>query len=171
MKKYNVVTVCKGNACRSPLAEYALKALLANHPELDIEVWSCGTLDWGANPRDPQMCEAASRYGITMEGETRHATRDDLGQADCIITFTRALRNELTRIVPFGYWDRIVLFDELAFGQPTDVQDPHFMSDAVYDRVTRHIVEGCRNIVEKWQKEEPGQQRENDPSLPTLKGG
>lgn len=129
--------------------------MLEEHPELDIKVWSCGTLDWGINPRDPQMCEAASDLGITMKGMTRHMHRDDLAKADCIVTFTQQLRNELTRVVPFGHWDRIVLFDELAFGEKTDVEDPRGMSEAVYARVAKHIVEGCRNIVNRWIENPP----------------
>lgn len=155
MGKYNIVTVCKGNACRSPLAHYALKQMIEEHPELDIEVWSCGTLDWGINPRDPQMCEAASDLGITMKGTTRHMHRDDLAKADCIVTFSQQLRNELTQVVPFGHWDRIALFDELAFGEKTDVEDPRGMSEAVYARVAKHIVEGCRNIVNRWIENPP----------------
>lgn len=155
MEKYNIVAVCKGNACRSPLVEYAIKAMLKEHPELNIEVWSCGTLDWGRNPRDPQMCTTAEALGVTMKGETRHVHRDDLAKADCIVTFTKYLKDELTGIVPFGHWNRIILFDELAFNQKTDVEDPRNMSEAVYARVASHIVEGCRNIVNNWVENPP----------------
>lgn len=154
-KKYNICAVCVGNACRSPLMEYTLKQMLAEHPELNIEAWSCGTLDWGINPRDPQMCKTAKELGITMAGTTRHMHCDDLRQADCIVVFTQRLKDELTSVVDFGRWDRIVLFDELAYGQKSDVKDPYYMSEAVYARVAQHIVEGCRNIINKWVENPP----------------
>lgn len=146
---YNICFVCTGNACRSPFAEVVLKALVAEEPDLKVDVWSCGTLDWGKNPRDAQMVAVAKSIGYTMDGETAYMTRDELIKADVIIVFSQEHRNKITRVLDYVLWDRIVLFDKLAFDKTTEVDDPHYQSVAFYERVAKHIEDGCKMIVAK----------------------
>ena len=84
---YNVVFVCTGNACCSPFAETVLKQMLKEANINNVDVWSCGTLDWGSNPRDAQMVLTAKELGYTMDGTTQHMRRDDRVKADKIIVF------------------------------------------------------------------------------------
>lgn len=53
-----------------------------------------------------------------------------------------------------SHWNRIVLFDKHAFGKATEVDDPNFQSVAFYERVAKHIEEGCKKIVEKLKGKE-----------------
>ena len=41
----------------------------------NIEVYSCGTLDWGENPRDEGMCHVAKLMGYELTGVTTPMTR------------------------------------------------------------------------------------------------
>lgn len=152
---YRVTFVCTGNACRSPFGETVLKTMLKEYPELKVAVNSCGTLDWGCNPRDERMSYIASNYDFKMEGVTTPMTREILMEADKIIVFTAEHRDAITRVLDSSHWDRIVLFDMIAFSQLTEVEDPCLQSDAVYDRVARHIIDGCLNIMEKWVRNPP----------------
>ena len=154
-KRYNVCFVCTGNACRSPLAETVLKEMVSKEPNLNIDIWSCGTLDWGTNPRDEQMSKTAASMGYIMSGTTSYMNQSNLLQADRIIVFSNEHRDKITQILDSTHWSRIILFDMLAFGQLNEVEDPCFQSDAVYERVARHIEEGCRNIVSKWLVRHP----------------
>lgn len=145
----NIVFVCTGNACRSPFAEAALRQLLEEARIPNVEVWSCGTLDWGVNSRDGQMVHIANEMGYTMEGTTGYMRRDDLMKADKIIVFEYCHRNEIIRILDYNHWDRITLFDMYAFGVYNEVPDPHGESPTVYKSVAEHIVEGCKAIISK----------------------
>lgn len=153
--EYKVTFVCTGNACRSPFGETVLSTMLQEYKELKIKANSCGTLDWGLNPRDERMSHIASTFGYQMEGLTTHMSRDMLFESDMIIVFTADHRDAITRILDYSHWDRIVLFDMIAFSQLTEVEDPCLQSDAVYTRVAKHIIDGCKNIVEKWLKNPP----------------
>lgn len=146
---YNVVFICTGNACRSPFAETVLKQMLKEANINNVDVWSCGTLDWGNNPRDAQMVLTAKELGYTMEGTTQHMRRDDLVKADKIIVFEPYHRDEITRILDYDHWNRITLFDMYAFGANNEVRDPHYESPAIYKDVAEHIIEGCKSIVSK----------------------
>lgn len=146
---YNIVFCCTGNACRSPFGEIVLKQLLKEANIKNVDVWSCGTLDWGVNPRDAQMVQTAMEMGYTMEGTTKHMCRDDLMKADKIIVFEHHHRDEITRILDYSNWDRITLFDMYAFGLNCEVRDPNYESPAIYKEVAEHIEAGCKAIASK----------------------
>lgn len=153
--KYQVCVVCTGNACRSPFVESVLNVLIAEHDSLNIEVYSRGTLDWGENPRDRIMVEFADHFGFPMEGTTTHMTCESLMKADKIIVFEAEHRDEITKMLHSSHWERIVLFDMIAFGQLTEVEDPHNQSNKVYLSVVEHLIDGCNNIVAKWLQSHP----------------
>ncbi len=151
--KYNVCFVCTGNACRSPFAECVTRKMLAKNGVEGIEVSSCGTLDWGSNPRDTAMADVAREMGYTLDGTTTPMTSEALNSADLIVVFEPAHRNAVTRVLDYVRWDRIVLFNVLAFGSEERVEDPHYQSAAVYRRVAEHIEAGCRNMVFAWEQD------------------
>ena len=147
--------VCTGNACRSPFAECVTKKLLADAGMSDYEVWSMGTLHWGKNPRDAAMVEVAREMGYELSGITTVMTRERLMEADMVMVFEQRHRDAITRMLDYSHWDRIVLFNQMAWGESREVIDPHYQSDAVYREVAQRIEAGCRRLVEQWQQEAP----------------
>lgn len=147
--------VCTGNACRSPFAECVTKKLLADAGMSGYEVWSMGTLHWGKNPRDAAMVEVAREMGYELSGITTVMTRERLMEADMVMVFEQRHRDAITRMLDYSHWDRIVLFNQMAWGESSEVIDPHYQSDAVYREVARHIEAGCRRLVGQWQQEAP----------------
>lgn len=154
-QKYTICFVCTGNACRSPFAECVLKSMLEQEGMDNIEVFSRGTLDWGENPRDANMVRIARELGYDLKGMTTPITREKLQEADCIVIFDAEHRNAISRVLDYANWDRIVMFDKLAFGTDTAVIDPHYQTDAVYQSVASHIVEGCKRMIEQWRDNPP----------------
>lgn len=154
-KKYSICFVCTGNACRSPFAECVIRTMLEKEGIDNIEASSRGTLDWGENPRDANMVRMAKELGYELNGVTTPITREELMDSDCIVVFDMEHRNAVTRVLDYPNWDRIVMFDKLAFGTDTAVMDPHYQTDYVYRSVASHIVEGCKRIVEQWRETPP----------------
>ena len=69
---YRIITVCTGNICRSPMAEFML-AHAAAEARLDVEVDSAGTSAWEiGNPIDPRAKNVLAKHGITA---TEHVAR------------------------------------------------------------------------------------------------
>lgn len=154
MNKYNmykVCFICTGNACRSPFAECVTKKLMDKEGVKGVEIFSLGTLDWGKNPRDTVMADIAQQMGYCLTGITTHMSRDRLMDADCIIVFEEYHRNAVTKELDYSHWDRIVLFNKMAFDTNEPVEDPNCQSTAVYERVAQHIEEGCKRLVEQWK--------------------
>lgn len=145
--------ICTGNACRSPFAESVTRKLLEQENMQEIEVCSLGTLDWGRNPRDKEMHRTAQKLGYELSGETTYMTHETLMEADHIIVFEKVHHDEVTAKLAYPRWDRITLFNRIAFGEETEVEDPHCKSENTYMNVAQHIEKGCKAIVERLKAE------------------
>jgi len=67
---YRIITVCTGNICRSPMAEFML-ASAAAAAGLNVEVDSAGTSAWElGNPMDPRAADVLARHGIPATDHT-----------------------------------------------------------------------------------------------------
>lgn len=147
--KTSVAFICTGNVCRSSLAAALLEKMLRQEGLTDIEVNSMGTADIGSQPRDPVMVRLAANHGYTLTGTSTHMTRELLAKADLILVMTYSHQMEVQQLLPYSRWGCIRLFNEYCFGHDRPVEDPSFMSEAVYTRTFEHIEKGCRVIMKK----------------------
>ena len=85
---YRILTVCTGNICRSPLAEYALReAVAASDLAGQVEVASAGTTGWeGGNPIDPRAGALLREHGIDPSAHrARRMDPQELRGADLVL--------------------------------------------------------------------------------------
>lgn len=98
---FEIITVCTGNICRSPLAQQLLSARLADLPG---RVTSAGTygLDGVEMPADAQRL--AVQYGVTEEAAAAHRSRPLTGSVlagpDLILGMAREHRRAVVEIAP-----------------------------------------------------------------------
>lgn len=82
----NVLFVCLGNICRSPIAEALLKKKYAKLG-IESEVGSAGFEPYLINkPPDEKAAKTAQIYGVTLEGSSRLFVKDDFDRFDKIYT-------------------------------------------------------------------------------------
>lgn len=144
-----IVFVCTGNACRSAAAEVVLKKMIEDNRIPDIEIASCGTKVHGYLERDEVMCRIAAEHGYAMGGMAIQATEELLNTADVIIVMSQHHHDQVTRILKYDKWNRIVLFNEYCFGEKTDLTDPHFQTEHIYRTCFDAIERGCKEIINK----------------------
>ncbi|MFN8047620.1 MAG: hypothetical protein U0P48_03455 [Ancrocorticia sp.] len=99
MDPLNILTVCTGNICRSPLAEYHLKDTLDPH---NFTISSAGThAVQNGRVSDPQIA-IARRLGLTniVHHKATQLTRRHIAQADLILTATLGHRRSTVQILP-----------------------------------------------------------------------
>ena len=154
---YKICFVCTGNACRSPFAECVMRNLLSDAGIEGIDVFSMGTLDWGENPRDAVMEDIAREMGYELSGTTTVITRERLMEADVVIVFDTRHRDAVTRVLDYNQWNRIVLFNKIAFDEDGNVEDPHYQTANLYRNVAQHIENGCKRLIEQWRIKPPKQ--------------
>jgi len=167
----NVLTVCIGNICRSPLAEQLLRAKLDSRYILG----SAGLYAAHGHPMDPLSALRSRHYGGDPEGAVGEQLTDDHAQwANLILTMTQSQRDELVQRHPraalrtFTLAEFTSLLERTTEGDPTprarirraagargstrltkedDIPDPINASAEVHDRVAAQIAGYVDRIV------------------------
>ncbi|ANJ26267.1 hypothetical protein [Agromyces aureus] len=97
----NVLVVCTGNICRSPVAEQVLAARLADAGAEGVSVSSAGTGALVGHPMTPEAAMLSVRYGADPAGHAaRQLTEQLVLDADLVLTATRAHRAQVAELVP-----------------------------------------------------------------------
>lgn len=117
-----------------------------------IEVASCGTKVPDGLDREPVMCRIAAEHGYEMGGKGVAMADDMLKQADLIIAMTGSHRQQASCLLPDSARDRIVLFNDYCFGEPSDLPDPHYQTEHVYRVCFDTIERGCREIINRLKR-------------------
>lgn len=146
-----ILFVCTGNASRSAAAETVLKKMVADNGITDIEVASCGTKVPDGLDREEIMCRIALEHGYEMGGKAIPMSEDILNSADVIVVMTRHHGDEVTRLLAYSHWNRIIIFNEYCFNEQSDLPDPHYQTEYVYRNCFDRIEAGCKEIIKKLQ--------------------
>ena len=105
----NILLVCTGNTCRSPMAAALLSQLLADargvkgeeSEECDFKVTSAGTFATTVASASGQAIEVMERRGLDIQGHrSQPLTSELIEQADCIFTMTASHRDTVVGMVP-----------------------------------------------------------------------
>jgi protein-tyrosine phosphatase len=95
---YDVLVVCEGNLCRSPLAERLLRLRLADS---GVRVASAGVHAVVGAPMDASAAAELTRLGGDPSGfEARQLTASMATEADLVLAATRALRGRVVAAAP-----------------------------------------------------------------------
>ncbi|MBU1356337.1 MAG: threonylcarbamoyl-AMP synthase [Candidatus Edwardsbacteria bacterium] len=101
LKKIQVLFVCTGNTCRSPMAEGYLRHILPKIWKDRVVVRSCGT---GAMPGMPAMGnsqQAAAQNGFDIsQHQSSACTKDRVRQSDLIIALEEKHRQDVKKLAP-----------------------------------------------------------------------
>ncbi len=82
----DVLIVCTGNICRSPMAEGMLRQMFADRSMHACRVRSAGTHAMDGRPAEPHAVEAARERGANIAGhKARSLDREMVDRADLIL--------------------------------------------------------------------------------------
>jgi len=147
----NILFVCLGNICRSPLVEAVARKRLAD-AGLQIDVASCGTGGWHAGEAaDPRMRQAAAAAGYDLE---RHRARQlrstDLGHYGLILVMDGDNLGETKRILDVTSDDRIALFLEWSgITSPLEFPDPYYGERSGFTDAVFLAEQGVHGMIER----------------------
>ena len=145
----NILFICLGNICRSPMAEFVMKDLLKKHGLSDrVHVASAATSTWEiGNPVHHGTKNKLAEHGISCKGKTaRLLTKADYAAYDYIIGMDR--RN-LTNMLRFWGSDpegKISLLMSYT-GSDREVADPWYTGN--FDATWNDITSGCASFLNK----------------------
>ena len=142
----NVLMVCLGNICRSPLAHGIFQNLVADQ---NIKVDSAGTANYhtGAAP-DPRSIEIATIHGIDISRQkARQFVVEDFDQFDYIYVMDYSNQQNVFRLARNDQ-DRAKV--HLLLGD-AEVEDPYYGGKEGFSVVFNKIQKACQHILEQWK--------------------
>ena len=148
----NVLMVCLGNICRSPLADGLLnkKVKLAG---LEIQVDSAGTSNYHQNePPDARMRATAKSFGLSINDlKARQFNQNDFDKFDIIYVMDSSNYENVIALSRTEQDREKVQFilDELYPGQKMNVPDPYFGGEAGFIEVYKMLDEATDVILKK----------------------
>lgn len=143
-----ILFVCMGNICRSPLAEAAFRAVVADLG-LDVEVDSAGTGGWHAgNAPDPRAQAEAQRHGIDISGyRARQVMLEDFRRFTHILALDADNLADLRAIAPADVTANIGLLLDHAQGRAGDsVIDPYYGDRDGFERTWRDVSAAAQGL-------------------------
>ena len=142
-----ILFVCHGNICRSPMAEFVMKALVKKEGlerEFFIASAATSTEEIG-NPVYPPARRMLQKHGIDCAGKTaRQMTARDYGQYDLLVGMDGANLRNMRRICGGDRDGKLRLLREYT-DRPGDVADPWYTGD--FEATWRDVDEGCRGLL------------------------
>ena len=140
---YNILFVCYGNICRSPMAEMIFKDLIIkNNKRYKLSCVSRATsMEELGNPIYPKAKRKLEQMGVTCEShKATQITKSDYDKYDYIIVMEERNRRDLLRIIGEDKNNKIHLLMEYT-NNNKDIDDPWYSGD--FDTAFNEINEGC----------------------------
>jgi protein-tyrosine-phosphatase len=123
---FEILMVCTGNICRSPMAAGLLRHLLPSHLQRHITVSSAGTHALHGHQAEPLAVAAMSRLGIDIsDHRARQLTRDIVRRAGIILAMEQFHLDEVRRMLLWSKSHAKLLTDFGSLPEETEVQDPY----------------------------------------------
>lgn len=142
MSVLNILFVCTGNTCRSPIAEGLFKKMLADKlgcapealPKRGVVVRSAGTMGYSGAPVSNESVEVCRNRGVDVSGHTSQGlTVELIHPADHIYVMAAHHVDAIRSLAP-AQADKAVLLDPAG-----DVADPLGGTLEEYERVAERI--------------------------------
>lgn len=152
--KINVLFVCLGNICRSPMAE-AIFSKMVDEAGLreKISVDSAGTGSWHIGERACSGTrQVLARNGYQYNGRARQVTANDMSDPDGLVI---AMSAENIRDLRNRFGDHPRQYRLLEFAENYDVKDvPDPYYEGNFEYVYELIEDGCLGLLKAIQSKD-----------------
>lgn len=128
-----ILIICTGNTCRSPMAEVLLKNKIEKHNVAgQIAVASAGIAAWNAGQASKgAQCVMKQRGIDILSHRSRQLSREDIVKADLLLAMTASHKEAVLSIMPDA-WNKVFTLAEFA-GEKKDISDPYGGNIAIYE--------------------------------------
>ncbi len=145
----NILFICHGNICRSPMAEFMMKDLVEKAgltAQFHIESAATSREEIG-NPIYPPARRKLAEHGIACNGHAaRQLTKADYRGFDLLIGMDSANLQNMRRICGGDPEGKMHLLRDYT-ARPGDVADPWYTGD--FETTWRDVLEGCRGLLKE----------------------
>ncbi len=152
-----VLIICTGNVCRSPMAMGLLRQrLVQDGLDSQVSVSSAGVYGLDGSAASQPSVDVLAERGINISAHRAHTVgRKELAEADLILVMEEAQRRTLFYNYP-EQLPKIFLLSEMSGGH-SDIKDPYRRPKEEYERcadeLTRLIETGYATILRRLKVE------------------
>ena len=146
---HKILFICHGNICRSPMAEFLLKDMVAKRgiaSQFGIASAATSREEIG-NPVHHGTRKKLAQFGISVAGKTaRQMTRRDYENYDYIIAMDRNNLRNIDRIIGKDDYNKVSLLLDFAGRNGQSIADPWYTGD--FDITYDDIKQGLDGFLE-----------------------
>lgn len=152
----NILFICLGNICRSPLAEEVFRQKVktvgrtADFPLID----SAGMIDYHeGEPPDYRMRQQAAAQGYALTHHSRPMTAEDFQTFDRIVAMDADNLRRLREKCPEPeLMNKVVLLSDFLTQHPnfSSIPDPYYGTLADFDLVIKLCEDACTELLQQW---------------------
>ena len=142
----NILVVCVGNICRSPMGEYLLKSRIAA-ADSGIAVASAGLGALVGRGADPYAVEVMSEHGVAISAHrAQQLTAELVKQYELILVMEQWQRKEIENLYPFarGRVHLLGKWSELEISDPYKKPKEAFVE--AFDKIDKACEEWCNKL-------------------------
>lgn len=137
----NILTVCIGNICRSPVAEALLKERLPGR-----NIWSAGLHAVVGHPAEAAAHEIAGQHGLNLSAHRAQQLQSWMcSHADLVLVMEASQQQQLERLYPLAR-GKIRRLGEFGPQGAFDIADPYQQPRAAFEAAHTAIALG----VDEW---------------------
>ncbi|HAW52744.1 MAG TPA: protein-tyrosine-phosphatase [Flavobacteriales bacterium] len=148
----NVLMVCLGNICRSPMAQGILEHKIKQH-SLAVGVDSAGTASYHiGEPPDQRAIHKSFQKGIDIsEYRARQFTTSDFQDFDLIFAMDESNYNDILTHAQNDQDKHKVhlILNKIYPGQNMSVPDPYYGGDDGFENVFKLLDSACDKIIDE----------------------
>lgn len=151
----NILFVCTGNTCRSPMAEGIFISLLKDNNIDNINVSSAGISAFEGDSANEKAIYTLKNKGIDIESHmSRQLTKDIIENSNLILTMTKAHKRMILNALP-EYSNKVFTIKEYVYinnnedltGKNLDIADPFGLDYNFYEKCAEEIEEYLQKII------------------------